>query len=62
MKIFEKFPEWPLMTRLHKIPSDYWNAKLLDSVVYKFVYDTSNAISGDECDVGSVNGQMNAWL
>jgi hypothetical protein len=62
LKIFEKFPERPLMTRLHKIPSDYSTPKVRDSFVSKFVYDAGDANSGDECDVDSCNGQMNAEM
>ena len=39
LKIFEKFPERPLMTSLSKIPSDFATPKVRDSFVTKFVYD-----------------------
>lgn len=40
LKIFEKFPERPLMTSLSKIPSDFATPKVRDSFVSKFVYET----------------------
>jgi hypothetical protein len=40
LRIFEKFPERPLMTRLNRIPSDFATPKVRDSFVSKFVYDT----------------------
>lgn len=40
LRVFEKFPERPLMTRLHRIPSDFSTPKVRDSFVTKFVYDT----------------------
>ena len=32
LKIFEKFPDRPQMTRLHKIPSDYSTPKVFRTV------------------------------
>ncbi len=40
LRVFEKFPERPLMTRLNRIPSDFATPKVRDSFVSKFVYDT----------------------
>ncbi len=63
LKIFEKFPERPLMTRLHKIPSDYSTPKVRDSFVSKFVYDTADAVSGDECEEDGVTApEMMPWM
>lgn len=42
LKIFEKFPERPLMTSLSKIPSDFSTPKVRDSFVTKFVYETDD--------------------
>ena len=42
LRVFEKFPERPLMTRLHRIPSDFATPKVRDSFVSKFVYDTED--------------------
>ena len=39
LKIFEKFPDRPLMTKLSKIPSDFPTPKVRDSFVTKFVYE-----------------------
>ncbi|CAB4070472.1 NALCN [Lepeophtheirus salmonis] len=43
LKVFEKFPERPLMTRLHRIPSDFATPKVRDSFVSKFVYEADEA-------------------
>lgn len=48
LKIFEKFPERPLMTSLSKIPSDYSTPKVRDSFVSRFVYETENNEEGEE--------------
>ena len=39
LRVFEKFPERPLMTRLQKLPSDFATPKVRDSFVSKFVYE-----------------------
>ena len=49
LKIFEKFPDRPLMTRLHKIPSDYTTPKVRDSFVSKFVYESERGDDDDDC-------------
>jgi hypothetical protein len=36
------FTERPLMTRLHRVPSDFATPKVRDSFVSKFVYDTED--------------------
>ena len=49
-----QFPERPLMTRLHRIPSDFCTPKVRDSFVSKFVYDTEELDDmGDGDDPGS---------
>ena len=45
LKIFKEnvnfcFSERPLMTRLHRVPSDFETPKVRESFVSKFVYDT----------------------
>ena len=40
LRIFEKFPERPLMTRLYRIPSDFATPKVRDSFLTKFVHDS----------------------
>lgn len=42
LKVFEKFPERPLMTRLHRIPSDFATPKVRDSFLTKFVNDSKD--------------------
>ena len=56
LRVFEKFPERPLMTRLHRIPSDFCTPKVRDSFVSKFVYDTEDA---DDMGDGDETGQSN---
>jgi hypothetical protein len=38
LRIFEKFPERPLMARLNKTPSDYVVPKIRESFLSKFIY------------------------
>ena len=40
LRVFEKFPERPLMTKLNRIPSDFATPKVRDSFLTKFVNDT----------------------
>lgn len=40
LRVFEKFPERPLMTRLSRIPSDFSTPKVRDSFLTKFVSDS----------------------
>ncbi|QQP31704.1 Sodium leak channel non-selective protein [Caligus rogercresseyi] len=53
LKVFEKFPERPLMTRLHRIPSDFATPKVRDSFVSKFVYEGDENQEDGEEDGGS---------
>ena len=57
LRVFEKFPERPLMTRLHRIPSDFCTPKVRDSFVSKFVYETEDAQDQEE-DSSVVQGIM----
>ena len=40
LRVFEQFPERPLMTKLNRIPSDFATPKVRDSFLTKFVNDT----------------------
>ena len=37
LKIFEKFPDRPQMTRLHKIPSDYSTPKVFRTLRFVII-------------------------
>nr|CAH7755461.1 unnamed protein product [Callosobruchus chinensis] len=39
LRIFEKFPESPLMVSLHKVPSDFTLPKVRESFMRQFVYE-----------------------
>ncbi len=56
LKIFEKFPERPLMTSLSKVPSDYATPKVRDSFVAKFVYETEEADAAEGNNGGNTGG------
>ncbi|CAH1155079.1 unnamed protein product [Phaedon cochleariae] len=40
LRIFEKFPDSPLMVTLHKVPSDFNLPKVRESFMRQFVYET----------------------
>ena len=60
LKIFEKFPDRPLMTRLNKIPSDYTTPKVRDSFVSKFVYESEDNEDDEESTPTDPRGRM-SW-
>jgi hypothetical protein len=59
LRVFEKFPERPLMTRLNRIPSDFATPKVRDSFVSKFVYDTEEQDETMEEEAPIVQGVIN---
>lgn len=42
LRIFEKFPDSPLMVTLHKVPSDFNLPKVRESFMRQFVYETED--------------------
>ena len=48
LRIFEKFPERPLMARLNKTPSDYVVPKIRESFLSKFFYQTDEFTEKDD--------------
>ncbi|XP_065156666.1 sodium leak channel NALCN isoform X2 [Atheta coriaria] len=42
LRIFEKFPDSPLMVTLHKVPSDFSLPKVRESFMRQFVFETEN--------------------
>lgn len=42
LRIFEKFPDSPLMVSLHKVPSDFNLPKVRESFMRQFVYETED--------------------
>ncbi|XP_031343875.1 sodium leak channel non-selective protein-like isoform X3 [Photinus pyralis] len=42
LRIFEKFPDSPLMVQLHKVPSDFSVPKVRESFMRQFVYETED--------------------
>ncbi|CAG9857935.1 unnamed protein product [Phyllotreta striolata] len=42
LRIFEKFPDSPLMVTLHKVPSDFNLPKIRESFMRQFVHETEN--------------------
>ncbi|XP_046463268.1 sodium leak channel non-selective protein-like isoform X3 [Daphnia pulex] len=42
LRLFEKFPDRPQMTRLHKVPSDFNLPKVRDSFVRQFMLETGD--------------------
>lgn len=50
LRIFEKFPERPLMARLNKTPSDYVVPKIRESFITKFIYQTDDYINHDDME------------
>ena len=42
LRIFEKFPDCPKMTGLHKVPSDFNLPKVRESFMRQFVYDAED--------------------
>ena len=57
LRVFEKFPERPLMTKLNRIPSDFATPKVRDSFLTKFVNDTKehDELMEDQDSAGKVN-------
>ncbi|XP_017774195.1 PREDICTED: sodium leak channel non-selective protein isoform X2 [Nicrophorus vespilloides] len=43
LRIFEKFPDSPLMVTLHKVPSDFSLPKVRESFMRQFVYEIEDA-------------------
>ena len=66
LRVFEKFPERPLMTRLQKLPSDFATPKVRDSFVSKFVYEPEAADQQEQVEeegpVGIPQGIINRYL
>ncbi|KAJ8920483.1 hypothetical protein NQ315_005352 [Exocentrus adspersus] len=50
LRIFEKFPDSPLMVTLHKVPSDFNLPKVRESFMRQFVYETED----DENSKGAI--------
>ena len=50
LRIFEKFPERPLMAKLKHTPSDYVVPKIRESFMQKFMYQTDDYIHRDEME------------
>ena len=48
LRIFEKFPERPLMAKLNKTSSEYVVPKIRESFMSKFIYQTDDYIVNDE--------------
>ena len=42
LRLFEKFPDRPQMTRLHKVPSDFNLPKVRDSFVRQFMLESGD--------------------
>ena len=57
LRVFEKFPERPLMTKLNRIPSDFATPKVRDSFLTKFVNDTKehDELMEDQDSAGKVD-------
>ena len=53
LRLFEKFPERPLMAKLNKTPSDYVVPKIRESFMSKFIYQTDefNMRAGEESEL-----------
>ena len=54
LRVFEKFPERPLMAKLNKISSDYVLPKIRESFMSKFIYQTDELLLSSE--------SSEAWL
>ena len=50
LRIFEKFPERPLMAKLNKTSSDYVVPKIRESFMQKFIYQTDEFFTNDTSD------------
>ena len=49
LRIFEKFPERPLMATLNKTSSDYVIPKIRESFMSKFIYQTDDYFVNEDC-------------
>ncbi|KAL3268371.1 hypothetical protein HHI36_007487 [Cryptolaemus montrouzieri] len=57
LRIFEKFPDSPLMVSLHKVPSDFNLPKVRESFMRQFVYETEED-ENSESSVKKMNEEI----
>ena len=62
LRVFEKFPERPLMTKLNRIPSDFSTPKVRDSFLTKFVNDTRENEELMEEETPVPQGMINRYV
>ncbi|KAJ8956573.1 hypothetical protein NQ314_006700 [Rhamnusium bicolor] len=57
LRIFEKFPDSPLMVTLHKVPSDFNLPKVRESFMRQFVYETEDD-ENSEAGIKKINEEV----
>lgn len=58
LRIFEKFPDSPLMVTLHKVPSDFNLPKVRESFMRQFVYETEDDENNGEGGIKKLSEEI----
>lgn len=58
LRIFEKFPDSPLMVTLHKVPSDFNLPKVRESFMRQFVYETEDDENCSDCVIKKISDDI----